>query len=200
MRPATLYANLLVSAEALLRMLGFALATGIIFARFSRPAARIMFSAFAVVTRLDGKPTFMFRVSTECAIRILDTHVTLTLARNEATQEGVNKRRFHDLKVARSYAPLFVMSRSVLHAIEALHTIDESSPLHGATPDSLASEEAQIVATIVGIDDTLSHTIHARFAYGASDILFGRRLADILTGGKGPTPVVDYSRFQDTVR
>jgi inward rectifier potassium channel len=193
MRPVTLYANLLVSVEVLLGLMGFALATGVIFARFSRPTARVMFSAVAVVTRHDGKPTLMFRAANQRANRILEAQVTVTLARNEITAEGENMRRFYDLAAARSRTPLFVLSWSVMHVI------DDSSPLSGATPDSLAGQQAQIIVTIIGLDETLSQTVHARHTYNASDILFGRRLANILTRGLGPTPVVDYSRFHDTV-
>ncbi|HXQ49534.1 MAG TPA: ion channel [Stellaceae bacterium] len=193
MRPATLYANLLVSAEVLLGLLGFALATGVIFARFSRPTARVMFSQVAVVTRHDGKPTLMFRAANQRANRILEAQVSLTLARNEVTAEGDQMRRFHNLAVERSRTPLFVLSWSVMHVIDA------SSPLHGASSDSLAAQQAQAIVTIIGLDETLSQTIHARHVYDAADILFGRRLADILTRGLGPTPVVDYSRFHDTV-
>jgi len=119
--------------------------------------------------------------------------VSLTLARNEVTAEGDQMRRFHNLAVERSRTPLFVLSWSVMHVIDA------SSPLHGASSDSLAAQQAQAIVTIIGLDETLSQTIHARHVYDAADILFGRRLADILTRGLGPTPVVDYSRFHDTV-
>jgi inward rectifier potassium channel len=193
MRPATLYANILVSAEVLLGLTGFALATGVIFARFSRPTARVMFSAVAVVTRHDGKPTLMFRAANRRANRILDAQVNLMLARQEVTAEGDEMRRFHTLEVARSRTPLFGLSWTVMHVI------DPASPLHGATPESLEAQQAEVIATILGIDETLSQTIHARHGYPGRDILFDRRFADILTRDSDGTTSIDYSRFHETL-
>ena len=192
MRPATLYANVLVSIEVLLGLVGFALATGVIFARFSRPTARVLFSDVAVVTRHDGRQTLMFRAANQRRNRILEAQVTLTLARNETTAEGDWIRRLRDLPVERRRTPLFRLSWTVMHVIRA------ESPLQGATPEELAAQDAELIATIIGIDETLAQTVHARHSYAAGNILFGRRFADILTrSDSGQT--VDYSRFHDTV-
>ena len=192
MRPETLYANILVSVEVLLGLVGFALATGVIFARFSRPTARILFSDVAVVTPYDGRPTLMFRAANQRRNRILEAHVTLTLARNEITAEGSWVRRLRDLPVERQRTPLFQLSWTVLHVI------GPGSPLHGATQDDLAGQDAELIATIVGIDETLSQTVYARQSYAAEHILFGRRFADILARGDGSREI-DYSRFHETV-
>jgi len=193
MRPATLYANILVSIEVLLGLSAFALATGVIFARVSRPTARVLFSAVAVITRHDGRPTLMFRAANQRSNRILEAQVTLTYARDETTAEGQELRRWHDLKVERARSPLFSLSWSVMHVI------DETSPLHGATPESLRAQGAELIVTIVGLDETLAQTIHARHLYRRRDILFGRRFADILTRGEDGAQTVDYRRFHDTV-
>jgi inward rectifier potassium channel len=192
MRPATLYANVLVSVEVLLGLVGFALATGIIFARFSRPTARILFSDVAVVTRHDGRPTLMLRAANQRSNRILEAQVTLTLARNETTAEGDWIRRLRDLPVERRRSPLFRLSWTVMHVI------GQDSPLHGASPEDLAAQEAELIATITGIDETLAQTVYARHSYEGHKILFGRRFADILTPGDGAR-TIDYSRFHDTV-
>ncbi|HUK60225.1 MAG TPA: ion channel [Stellaceae bacterium] len=192
MRPATLYANVLVSIEVLLGLVGFALATGVIFARFSRPTARILFSDVAVVTSHDGRQTLMFRAANQRANRILEAQVTLTLARNETTAEGDWIRRLRDLPVERRRTPLFRLSWTVMHVIGA------ESPFHGAAPAELAANEAELIATIIGIDETLSQTVHARHSYAADKILFGRRFADILPRGDGGREI-DFSRFHDTV-
>jgi inward rectifier potassium channel len=191
MRPATLYANFLVSIEVLLGLVGFALATGVIFARFSRPTARILFSEVAVMTRHEGETTLMFRAANERRNRILEARVTLTLARNETTEEGESIRRLHELSVERDRSPLFRLSWTVMHVVGA------QSPLHGASAADLAAQDAELIATITGIDETLSHTVYARHAYSAGNILFGRRFADILTHADGEQ-VVDFTRFHDT--
>jgi inward rectifier potassium channel len=193
LRPATVYANILVSTEVLLGLMGFALATGVIFARFSRPTARILFSRVAVVTRHEGRQTLMFRTANQRANRILEAQVTLTLARDEVTAEGVEMRRLQDLKVERNRSPLFSLSWTVMHVI------DQTSPLWGASEESLADGGDELIVTLIGLDETLSQTVHARHVYRAGEIAFGRRFADILTDGEDGTQTVDYRRFHDTL-
>jgi inward rectifier potassium channel len=193
MHPATLYANIVVSIEVLLGLSAFALATGVIFARVSRPTARVLFSNVAVITLHDGLTTLMFRAANQRANRILEAQVTLTYARDEVTAEGQELRRWHDLRVERARSPLFSLSWSVMHVI------DDESPLSGATPDSLAAEGGELIVTIVGLDETLAQTIHARHLYRTREILFGRHFADILTRGEDGEATVDYRRFHDTV-
>jgi inward rectifier potassium channel len=193
MRPATLYANILVAIEVLLGLMGFALATGIIFARFSRPTARVLFSRVGVITRHDGRQTLMFRVANQRANLILEAQVGLTLARNEVTQERLEMRRFYELKPERSRSPLFSLTWTVMHVI------DEASPLHGATPEVLAASGAAVIVTIIGIDETMAQTIHARHTYRAQDVRWGQRFADILSRAGDDDAVVDYDRFHDTV-
>jgi len=192
MHPATLYANVLVTIEVLLGLLGFALGTGVIFARISRPTARVMFSRAAVITDFDGVPTLMFRVANQRLNRILEAHVTVSLVRNELAAEGVAMRRFYELPVARERSPLFVLTWTVMHAI------DKTSPLHGATQETLKAQGAELIVTLRGLDETFAQTIHARHNYLAEEILWQRRLVDII----GTTPdgrlSVDYSRFHDT--
>ncbi len=192
MRPVTTYANVIVTVEVLLGLVGFALATGVIFARFSRPTARVIFSAVAVVVRHDGKQTLMFRAANQRHNRIVEAQVSLTLARDEITAEGVAMRRFHDLRPERARSPLFSLTWTVLHVI------DGASPLSGAGAETLASQGAELLVTMVGLDETLSQTIHARHVYRAAEILWGRRFVDILGSGEGDDRAIDYSRFHDT--
>jgi inward rectifier potassium channel len=192
MRPATFYANAVVSLEVLLGLVGFALATGVIFNRFSRPTARVIFSGVAVVTRHDGHPTLMFRAANQRRNLILEAQVTLTLARNEVTKEGMSIRRLRDLPVERQRSPLFSLSWTVLHVI------GERSPLFQATRDELTAQGAELIATIIGIDETLAQPVYARHSYAADKIQFNRRLADVLIRAPDGSQTVDYARFHDT--
>ena len=191
MHPATLYANLLVTVEVLFGLAGFALATGMIFARFSRPTARIIFSRYAAVTTHDGRRMLMFRTANQRRNRILEAQVSLMLVQNEWTKEGSVMRRFYDLKVTRSHNPTFALTWTVMHPI------DGGSPLKGMTDELLKEREAEIVATLFGVDESFSQTVHARHGYTADHIRWGWRFADII----GRTPegriTVDYDKFHD---
>jgi inward rectifier potassium channel len=189
--PQSLYANLVITVEVLLSMAGLALATGLIFARFSRPTARVMFSRVAVIASQDGVPTFMFRAANQRRNLILEAQVSLSLLRNEVTAEGVHMRRFHDLAVARRRTPAFSLTWTVLHPI------DEASPLFGATPESLQADQIEIVVTLMGIDETYAQTVYARHSYIADEIAWNRRFADILDRLADGSRIIDYRRFHD---
>ena len=191
MYPQTNYANLLVSLEALVGLLGVAMATGLMFARFSRPTARVIFSRVAVIAPHNGLPCLMLRVANERRNQILEAQMGLSLLRDEITMEGHFIRRFYDLKLVRSQTRIFALSWIVMHVI------DENSPLYGETPESLAEANADIVATLMGIDETVSQTVHARRYYLTDEILWNMRFVDILVKKPDGRRLLDFTRFHE---
>jgi inward rectifier potassium channel len=193
MAPATFYANVMVTIEALLGMASVAVAAGLIFARFSQPTARVLFSRIAVVTPFNGVPTLMFRCANERRNQIFEAQVHVDFAREETSAEGMELRRSYELNLARDRNPQFSLSWTVMHAIDA------ASPLYGIDPDLLAGQEASIVVTLSGIDETISQRVFARTSYRADEILWGRKFVDILSETEDGQTLVDYRRFHDTV-
>jgi inward rectifier potassium channel len=193
MAPATFYANVMVTIEALLGMASVAVAAGLIFARFSQPTARVLFSNVAVVTPFNGVPTLMFRCANERRNQIFEAQVHVDFARQETSAEGMDLRRSYELDLSRNRNPQFSLSWTVMHPIDA------ESPLYGIDPDLLAGQEASIVVTLTGIDETISQRVFARAAYRADEILWGRKFVDILSETENGDTLVDYRRFHDTV-
>jgi inward rectifier potassium channel len=193
MAPATFYANLVVTFETVFGLMLLAVATGLVFARFSRPTARVVFSRVAVVAPYDGVPTLSLRLANERRNQILEARVGVTLVRDERSKEGTAMRRFYDLPLARARSPIFSMTFTVMHQI------DRASPLCGATPESLAECGCEIVVTVTGLDETMSQTVHARTSYLAHEILFGHRFADVIGWTEDGRRAIDYRRFHDTV-
>ena len=101
MFPKTLYAHILVTLEALTGLLGVAMATGLVFAKFARPSARVLFSRHAIVGPRDGIPSLMFRMANERSTQIVEAQLRVVLVRDEVTREGEAVRRFHELKLSR---------------------------------------------------------------------------------------------------
>jgi inward rectifier potassium channel len=192
MSPATPYGNIVMTVEALSGLALFAVAAGLVFARFSRPTARVTFSRVAVVTEYNGVPTLSFRLANERRNQILEAQVSVILARDEHTAEGEWMRRFYDLKLARRRSPIFAMTFTVMHQI------DLTSPLWNATPSSLAAQAAEIVVTVTGLDETLAQPVHARTSYLAHEVLWGHRFADVFTQTADGRLAIDYRRFHDT--
>lgn len=192
MAPVSVWAHMVVTLETLVGLTLLAVVTGVVFARVSRPTARILFSRHVVVTRHDGQPTLMLRVANQRRNQILQAQASLVLVRDELTVEGERVRRFHDLRLVRAITPIFAMSFTVMHVIDAV------SPLYGATAESLAAEQAELVVIVSGIDETMSQTIHARWSWESADILFGRRLVDIMGYLPDGRRAIDYTRFHQT--
>jgi inward rectifier potassium channel len=191
MSPATLYGNIVMTVEAMFGLGLIAVAAGLMFARFSRPTARVMFSKVAVVTEHNGVPTLSLRLANERRNQILEAQVSLALVRDEHTTEGEWIRRFYDLQLARQRSSIFAMTFTVMHPI------DTTSPLWNETPSSLTAQGAEIVVTVTGLDETLLQPVHARTSYLAHEILWGHRFTDVFTQTEDGRLAIDYRRFHD---
>jgi inward rectifier potassium channel len=189
MYPTSLYTHWLVVIESIFGLFFIATTTGLVFARFSLPTARILFSEVAVIAPFNGMPTLMFRTANKRHNYILEAQLWVTLVRDEITQEGDYIRRFHDLELVRSHTPVFSMSWT------AMHPITPHSPLYGHTHATLKQDRAEIVVTLTGLDETLSQTIHARHSFRASEVFWNHKFADILFTRPDGQRVIDYSHF-----
>ncbi len=189
MHPASTGAHVLVIVEAIVGLLLTALVTGLAFAKFSQPTARIVFSDRIALGPMNGVPTLAFRVGNERGNRILEATVRVVVVRSEPTLEGGIFYRMYDLPLVRERSP--ALSRSWT----AMHVVAPGSLLHGCTPESLARDEVEIIVTVVGTDDTSLQPVHARRRYVDSDIAWGARLADVLSVRGDGCLVLDLERF-----
>ena len=155
--PASFAANVVVTLESLAGLLGFALATGILFSRFSRPTARVIFSDVAVINSHEGVPSFIFRIANERLNQVVDAEISVVLSIAEKTKEGESYRTFYDLNLERKKSPIFILTWTVVHPITP------DSPLYGRSKEDLIDAQAEIVVSFLGLDETFAQTIHARF-------------------------------------
>lgn len=193
MYPRTFYANGVVTIEALMGLLTVAIVTGLAFARFSLPTARVLFSRVAIISPFNGVPTLMFRTANERHNLIVEAELQVALVSNEVTLEGQFMRREQDLKLVRNQTAIFALTWMVMHQI------DEHSPLYGATAETLAETEAEIVVTLTGLDETVSQTIHARHSFIAGEILWNMWFVDTLSHTPDGRQSIDYTRFHDVI-
>jgi inward rectifier potassium channel len=193
MYPKTFYANTIVTIEAMLGLVGIALLTGLAFARFSRPTARVVFSENMVIAPHEGIPTLIFRAANKRRNQILEAQLNVYLLRDEITAEGQYLRRIHDLRLVRNQTPGFTLTWI------ALHPIDESSPLYGVSTEALAETNATIIVTLNGIDETVSQVVHARHNYAPQDVLWNYRFVDLVQKTSDGHRYIDYKYFHDVV-
>jgi inward rectifier potassium channel len=191
--PGGLAGNIVATAETVVGMLTVALSAGVVFARVSRPTARMMFSEVAVIGKRNGVPHLMFRVANQRRNQIVEAQIQVAVVRRELTTEGEEVRRFHDLRLERNRTPVFALSWTVLHPI------DQASPLYGATRDSLKDGDVEIICSITGIDETFAQPVHARFGYAVEDIRWNTRFADIMLRRADGSRAIDYTHFHETV-
>ncbi|CAM2154975.1 Inward rectifier potassium channel Kirbac3.1 [Pararobbsia alpina] len=192
MHPATIYGHLVATIEIFVGMSGVALTTGMIFARFSRPHARIVFAKYAVVQPVDGRPTLMVRAANARQNVIMEATARMRMMRSETTPEGLFIRRVYDIQLIRERHPIFLLGWNVMHVI------DESSPLFGETAESLAESRAELLLMIEGVDETTMQTMQARTAWSPDMILWDHQYVDLLHVEDGITHI-DYSVFHKVV-
>ncbi len=191
MAPRTLWAHWLVTIEAFIGMLTVAMVTGLMFSKFSRPTARVEFSKFAIVAPRNGVPTLMFRMSNQRANQIVEARVQVAVAMSERTLEGETMRRFFDLQMVRHQNIIFALSWT------AMHVIDETSPLFGHTEESLANTDIEVVVSLVGMDETMSQTVHARWSYVPPEICWNHRFVDIIRSNEKGERYIDLRYFNE---
>lgn len=193
MSPVTPYGHALVTMEAFIGLMGVALATGLLFAKVSRPVSSVLFSKPIVVTQRHGRPNLHFRLGNARGNDIAEASIRVSVAKDELSPEGHNLRRLYDLKLERNTSPMFVLSWSVFHVI------DEESPLHGLSHADLLEQDVSVIASMMGHDSTYAQSTHARHVYAPEDFRFGEHFVDVISRLDDGRLLVDYSHFHETV-
>jgi inward rectifier potassium channel len=187
--PKTFYANSIVTIESIASLLLIAVLTGLAFARFSRPIAKVLFSQFIITTTHNSQPALMFRVANERHNFILEAQAQIYLIIDEITDEGEFMRRIHELKLLRQRTPSLVLTWTIVHPIDA------DSPLYGLSAEDLQRLDANISVLISGVDETVAYTITARHVYATKEILFDRKFENIINKSANGDRYFDYSLF-----
>jgi inward rectifier potassium channel len=172
LHPANLTANVLVSVEILIGLFLISTLTGLIFARFSRPKARILFSSVSVIHERDGIPTLSFRLANERNTHVAEASIKVFILKESKTTEGHKMRRFFDLKLVRDQTPALLLSWTVMHQIDA------QSPLFGVTPEQFTDGSMTIMISMNGYDPVLAQTVQMNHAYLPGQVIWGAIFED----------------------
>ncbi|MEZ4224841.1 MAG: low temperature requirement protein A [Polyangiaceae bacterium] len=190
--PGSPWGDAVVTAEAAVGLISVALATGLVFAKASRPRSSVLFSRSLVLTTMDGQPTLMLRAGNARGNEVVDATVTLTVLLDEISPEGHHLRRLRDLTLARARTPMFLLSWSIMHVI------DEQSPLFGMDFDNPNLPITSVVVTLMAHDGTYGQTIYARHVYAPEDIRLRHHFVDVISELEDGRLMIDYGRFHDT--
>ena len=190
--PKTFFANVLVTCESFLGLLGIAVFAGLTFAKFSKPRARVVFSERAVVAPHDGEPTLMFRIANQRANQVAEATLNMCYVKRQKTLEGQAFSRMIDLDLIRSKSPMFTLTWT------ALHLLNEQSPLFNILKKTEDHPSDFIVCSLSGYDATTGQTIHTRHYYRLQDIKIGHQFRNILTVDAKGVSTIDYTDFHTT--
>jgi inward rectifier potassium channel len=190
MAPATYYGHIVASFEAFLGMLFVAVVTGLTFAKFSRPTARVLFSRFIVVHERDGVPHLVFRLANQRHNLVVEAQLRVVLLTLHVTKEGEVMRRASDLPLVRDRTSIFTLTWI------PMHRIDSESLFHGPNAmQRLKDLRAEFFLSLQAYDETLAQTVHARWRYTLDDIKWDTRFADVMEITDDGTRIIDYSKF-----
>jgi len=192
MAPVTTYAHVLVTLEAFAGMMALALSTGIVFAKFSRPTARIAFAHNIVVHVRNGRPVLEFRLANQRRGTLSDATMKFSVLRDEMTAEGQPMRRGYPLELERAYMPVLSL------AWNCIHVLDDNSPLRGLCPGDPMDGVMGFIAILTAHDDTMGDTVHARQFWSREDVRHNVRFVDMIDTKSAPGVVsIDHARLNE---
>lgn len=189
--PHSDFAHLIVMIESVLSVFVTALLTGLIFAKFSRPSARILFSKNILIHNFDGQRVLMIRMGNLRANQIAEAQVRMVALKSFTTIEGQSIRRQIDLELVRNSSLFFALTWSVMHVI------DGKSPLFNMTAQDFKDQNIEIGVSVIGYDSTFSQSIHANCIYEPADVVFDKYFEDIFSIKNGRVLSLNYHKFND---
>ncbi len=188
--PASLLTSSIAAVEAMCGILSLAIATGLIYARFSRPTAHLAFSQNAIIAPFQGGKALMFRVAHRRPNVLKELDAKLLMMTVDPI-DGVLKRRYSQLTLEREKIYFLPLAWTVVHPI------DEKSPLWNLTPEQLAAEQAEFLILIRAFDDTFSQTVHAQISYTTAELVWDARFTPAFSVNSEGEFVLDLARLND---
>ena len=183
-------ANSLVTLESLVGLMGFGIVTGLMFARFSRPTAKVLFSRHALIAPYQDITALEFRVANARSNELIEVSAKVLLSRFEEV-DGLRTRRYYPLLLERNSVVFLPLTWTVVHPI------NESSPMFGETPQSLRESQSELLVLLSGFDEIFSATVQTRTSFIPEEILFGYRFANafVITASANKKVAVDMRQF-----
>ncbi len=191
--PVSFYGNIIVVLEIMTGVVSMAVTTGLVFAKFSKPSAKLIYSSNLIMTKFDEKDVLMFRMANARSNNIISANVEFHYLYSTVSPEGISIVRFLPLKLLRSYSPIFSLSWSVFHPV------DSESPFFGKTIEEIKNLHFEFIVILKGTDGTFSQNIYDTYRYKTDDILFNHHFVNILERLDDGTRVIDYAKFHHTV-
>jgi inward rectifier potassium channel len=193
--PIGTLANTIVTIEALVGLMGFAIVTGLLFARFSRPTAKLLFSRHALIAPYQKITALEFRVANARSNELTDVTAKVLFSKFEDV-DGTRTRRYYPLDLERSGVIFLPLTWTVVHPI------NQNSPMYGETQESLRQSQSEFLVLLSAFDETFSATVKTRTSFIPDEVLFGYRFANafVISGSDHNKVAVDMRQFDEVER
>ncbi|UFH55714.1 ion channel [Spirosoma sp. KNUC1025] len=193
--PNSFLTSCIAAFESMLGLLAFALATGLLYARFSRPIAHTRFSKNAVMAPYLDVNGWMFRIINTRDNQLINLQVSVSLSRIEpkSQSDSTLTRKYYGLSLERNKVNFFPTNWTLVHPITS------ESPLFGCTPQDLEASDAEFLVSIQATDDTFAQAVHTRYSYRYDEILWGYKFQPMFDGTQTSTVTLDLDRLDDVV-
>ncbi len=189
--PNSFLTSSIAAFESMLGLLAFALATGLLYGRFSRPVAHIRFSKNSVFAPYLDVNAWMFRIINTRANQLINLEVTVTVSRLEPKPDGTLFRKYYGLNLERSKVAFFPANWTLVHPIT------DQSPLYGCTPEDLEKSDTEFLISLQGLDDTFVQTVHTRFSYRYDEVRWGHKFRPMFDGNQSQV-YLDLNKLDET--
>ena len=180
--PSGIWPNLLVTLESYYSLLANALITGVVFARFARPTAKIIFSDVAVIAPYHGIEGLMFRLVNGRSNQLIEVGIQVLFARF-VNEDGRTVRRFDFLELERKRVTFLPL------ALTVVHPVTDTSPLKGLTQEDLIRTDAELLILVTATDETFAQTVHTRSSYKPHEIRCGHKFVSIYNEVEDGEPI-----------
>lgn len=192
LNPTTDIESFIAGIESLCGLMGFALATGLLYGRFSRPNAKIIYSDDAIIAPYKEITAFEFRIANARENQLIEAEVQILLSMKDIHGKKDAKRVFHNLSLERKQVTFFSLTWTVVHPI------DEESPLYGMKEKDLKEADAEFLILFKAFDDTFSQVVHSRSSYKYNEVKWGVKFKNLYIESPTGVSTIDMQIFHDT--
>ena len=190
--PNSFLTSSIAAFESMIGLLAFALATGLLYGRFSRPVASVRFSRKSVLAPYLDVNGWMFRIINTRSNQLINLQVSVSLSRIEPKSDGTLTRKYYNLNLERNKVTFFPTNWTLVHPITS------ESPLYGCTPQDLEESDAELLISLQATDDTFAQDVHTRYSYRHDEILWGQKFRPMFDGKQQTTVTLDLDMLDDT--
>ena len=191
--PITLMSNIVSSILALIGLLTFALATGLFFARFSKPVAKIIYSEKALIAPYQGGDSLQVRIVNASKSQLMDLEAQISCSWIEEIN-GIERRRFQALLLERHKIFVFPLNWNLVHPIS------EGSPIYNKSYEELKKMSIEFIVFIKGFDVVFNQTIHSGSSYTVDELVWNATFAPMYEASSDEGIVLDLGKINDINR